>query len=244
MNKKHFIGLSVILFLLSGSAFCQNPENGTSDDFLKLQLPPLAVLYENAQNNPSIKLLENQKNIQERLLKKEKRTWLSFFSLKAGYAYGKTDYYGSISDITTPIFHQYTGVDQHYYNAGGNINIPLETLFDLRGKSKRQRLAIKNAELEKDIAFQSLKREIATFYSRITSNIASLKVAAEAVAVAQADYVLKEKDFQTGNGNSSSMVVAKRQHIELMQMYESIRSQLISDIYELEIISNTPIISK
>lgn len=245
MSPKKFI-VFIFSVLLSLPVLSQN-EPGAIDmdsfDYTHIQLPPLQTLYDNAQKTPAIEIFENQKNIQERLLKKEKRQWLNFLSLKAGYAYGKTDNYGSISDVQTPIFYQYTGIDQHYYNVGGNINIPIESLFDLKGKIKRQRLQVEGARLEKEKAFSELKQNISTLYVEILSAINSLKIAGEAVDLAQAAYSLKEIEFQKGTANATDLVNIKRQQMELNDIYQTTRSKLSSSILVLEIISNTPILS-
>lgn len=245
MTIKRLLGL--ILFILP--ALQMLPQDNTdvvnikSIDYTDISLPSLETLYENAQKTPDIEIFENLKKIQQRLLSKEKRGWLNFFSLRGGYTYGKTDNYGSISDVTTPIFYQYTGVSQNYYNVGGNISIPLESLFDVKGKIKRQKLAVENAELEKQKALQELKKEIATLYVQILSYISSLKIAGEAVSMAQATYSVKEKEFQAGNGSATELLSVKRQQVELSQTYENTRALLSSSLYVLEIISNTPIIS-
>lgn len=245
MSPKKLI-VFIFPILLSLPVLSQNEQESIdmdSFDYTHLQLPPLETLFENAQKTPAIEIYENQKKIQERLLKKEKRQWLNFISLKAGYAYGKTDNYGSISDVQTPIFYQYTGINQHYYNAGGNINIPLESLFDLKGKIKRQKLVVEGAELEREKAFLELKQNISTLYVDILSAISSLKIAGEAVAVAQAAYSLKEIEFQKGTASATDLVNIKRQQMEVNDIYQNTRSRLSSSILILEIISNTPIIS-
>ena len=125
-------------------------------DFATLQLPPLSVLYANATSNPTVKMMEKERQLQKKLLSKEKRSWLSFFSARAGYSHGVTDNFGTITDVTTPIFYQYTGVEQDYWNVGGNVNIPLETLFDLGGKVKRQRIVAERAEYAKEQAYNQV----------------------------------------------------------------------------------------
>jgi hypothetical protein len=79
-------------------------------DFATFKLPPLSVLYANAMSNPSIKIKEKEKRLQQLLLRKEKRQWLSFFNARAGYTRGVTDNYGTMTDPLTPIYTQYTGV--------------------------------------------------------------------------------------------------------------------------------------
>lgn len=216
----------------------------TSNDYINLKLPPLSVLYENAKNTPSIEFLAKQKQLQEKLLSKEKRGWLQFFSARAGYAYGKTDNYGSLSDPETPIFYQYTGVAQHYYNAGANINIPFESLFDLGGKIKRQKIAVESAELQKQEAYNQLKIQISQLYVEILSSISTLKITAEALALVQGEYQLAENSFRKGSIEAYALSEIKKRQVEANAKYEETRTKLNISLFHLEILTNTPIISK
>lgn len=216
----------------------------TSNDYINLKLPPLSVLYENAQNTPSIEFLAKQKQLQEKLLSKEKRGWLQFFSARAGYAYGKTDNYGSLSDTETLMFYQYTGVAQHYYNAGANINIPFENLFDLKGKIKRQRIAVEAAELQKQEAYNQLKIQISQLYVEILSSISTLKIASQALALVQGEYQLAENSFRNGTVEAYTLSEIKKRQVEANAKYEETRTKLNISLFQLEILTNTPIISK
>lgn len=250
---KKILGIFLVTFLIvvhpiSLKAQEQQEEKDittmSSDDYINLKLPPLSILYENAKNTPSIEFLAKQKQLQEKLLSKEKRGWLQFFSAKAGYAYGKTDNYGSLSDPSTPIFYQYTGVAQHYYNAGANINIPFESLFDLGGKIKRQKIAVESAELQKQEAFNQLKIQISQLYVEILSSISTLKLSAEAVALTQGEYQLAENSFRNGSVEAYTLSEIKKRQVEANTQYEEIRTKLNIAIFQLEILANTPIISK
>ena len=252
MTKKilrvFLITFSIAIYLTPLKAQEQQEEKDittmTSNDYINLKLPPLSVLYENAKGTPSIEFLAKQKQLQEKLLSKEKRRWLEFFSARAGYAYGKTDNYGSLSDPSTPIFYQYTGVAQHYYNAGANINIPFESLFDLGGKIKRQRIAVEAAELQKQDAFNQLKIQISQLYVEILSSISTLKVAAEAAALVQGEYQLAENNFRNGAVEAITLSEIKKRQVEATRIYEENLTKLNSNIFQLEILTNTPIISK
>ena len=191
--KKWYIALSLLVATLTMSAQqteVQMVETTPGDsvsinlnvDFATLQLPPLSVLYANATSNPTVKMMEKERQLQKKLLAKEKRSWLSFFTARAGYTHGVTDNYGTITDVTTPIFYQYSGVEQDYWNVGGNVNIPLETLFDLGGKVKRQRIIAEKAEYAKEQAYDQVKQQIAHLYVSILSNIETLKRSAEHLA--------------------------------------------------------------
>ena len=144
----------------------QSKNNTISDpiSYESFKLPPLSVLFENARNNPSVSILEKDRQLQKKLLTKEKKAWMKFFSARGGYAHGVTDNYGTQTDVLTPVFYQYTGIEQNYWNVGGNVNIPIEELFDLKGKVNRQKILLEKAELTKDQAFDQLKQQIIHIY--------------------------------------------------------------------------------
>lgn len=215
----------------------------TSDDYAKLVLPPLSVLYESAEQNPSVEILRTDKKIAERLLKQDKKAWLSFFAIKAGYTYGKTDNYGTVTDVSTPIFYQYTGLDQHYYNVGANININLETLFTLRDKVKKQRLEIERAEFVRQKELILVKQDIARLYMTIISDLNTLKASGENVVVSEGRYKVVEEKFKNRTGTLEDLAASKANYADYVRTYEEIRTRVNSSILFLEIITNTPILS-
>ena len=195
-------------------------------DFATLQLPPLSVLYANATSNPTVKMMEKERQLQKKLLSKEKRSWLSFFSARAGYSHGVTDNFGTITDVTTPIFYQYTGVEQDYWNVGGNVNIPLETLFDLGGKVKRQRIVAERAEYAKEQAYNQVKQEIAHLYVSILSNIETLKRSAEHLALYRGASAIAEQDYRNRRGTVLELAEIKRREFEANKSYEELRAAI------------------
>ena len=60
-------------------------------DYAKIKLPPLSVLYENARSTPSLQILEKEKQLQKKLLSKEKRNWLGFIHAGGSASYGIAD---------------------------------------------------------------------------------------------------------------------------------------------------------
>lgn len=213
-------------------------------DFATFKLPPLSVLYANAMSNPSIKIKEKEKRLQQLLLRKEKRQWLSFFNARAGYTRGVTDNYGTMSDPLTPIYTQYTGVEQTYWNVGGNVNINLETLFDLGGSVKRQRIKVETAELEKQVEYDALKQKIATLYVNILSNIESLKKSSEHLALYRGVSASLEQEFRNRRADLNSLASTKREEFEANRAYEQLRSNINEGLLILEIITHTPILTK
>ena len=253
--KKWYITLSLMAFSFTMNA--QQTEiqmvNSTHEDsvtinlnvdFATLQLPPLSVLYANATSNPTVKMMEKERQLQKKLLSKEKRSWLSFFSARAGYSHGVTDNFGTITDVTTPIFYQYTGVEQDYWNVGGNVNIPLETLFDLGGKVKRQRIVAERAEYAKEQAYNQVKQEIAHLYVSILSNIETLKRSAEHLALYRGASAVAEQDYRNRRGTVLELAEIKRREFEANKSYEELRAAINEQLLVLEIISHTPILTQ
>lgn len=252
--KKWYIALSLLVATLTMSAQqteVQMVETTPGDsvsinlnvDFATLQLPPLSVLYANATSNPTVKMMEKERQLQKKLLAKEKRSWLSFFTARAGYTHGVTDNYGTITDVTTPIFYQYSGVEQDYWNVGGNVNIPLETLFDLGGKVKRQRIIAEKAEYAKEQAYDQVKQQIAHLYVNILSNIETLKRSAEHLAIYKGATAMAEQDYRNRRGTISELAELKRKEFEANKSYEELRASINEQLLVLEIISHTPILT-
>lgn len=253
--KKWYITLSLMAFSFTMNAqqteiqmVNSTPEDSVTInlnvDFATLQLPPLSVLYANATSNPTVKMMEKERQLQKKLLSKEKRSWLSFFSARAGYSHGVTDNFGTITDVTTPIFYQYTGVEQDYWNVGGNVNIPLETLFDLGGKVKRQRIVAERAEYAKEQAYNQVKQEIAHLYVSILSNIETLKRSAEHLALYRGASAVAEQDYRNRRGTVLELAEIKRREFEANKSYEELRAAINEQLLVLEIISHTPILTQ
>lgn len=222
----------------------QSKNNTTRDsiNYETFKLPPLSVLFENARNNPSVSILEKDRQLQKKLLTKEKKAWMKFFSARGGYAHGVTDNYGTQTDVLTPVFYQYTGIEQNYWNVGGNVNIPIEELFDLKGKVNRQKILLEKAELTKDQAFDQLKQQIIHIYVTIESNIELLKEASHSLALFKGATIEAEEEYRNRKNTLSSVAQVKAREYETAAVYENIRSNIREQILILEIISKTDIL--
>lgn len=237
-----------ILYIFSSALFLQAQESNigqmTPEDYNNLELPPLQVLFENAQHTPTLQIQDIRKEGEISLLKKEKRSWLKFFSLGGGYSYGILGSTSGYSDVATPIYYQYNENTQHAYNISGSVSIPFEDLFDLRPKVKRQQLKIKEIELTKEQENNSLKQQIIDLYTLIISNLSILKVKSDAMVFANAQYQISENDFLNGKENAKILSEQKILQIEALSSYEQTRAVLNSSLLKLEILTNTSIISK
>jgi len=200
-------------------------------DYAKIKLPPLSVLYENARSTPSLQILEKEKQLQKKLLSKEKRNWRSA-------SYGIADNVASNTDVNTPLIYRYVGTEQTSWNVGGGISIPFEKLFDLRGGIKRQRIQVDIAELRKQEAYETLKIQIAHLY-----NIETLQRSAENIALYKGASAVAEQEYRNRRTSIHDVAKTKEQEFAANQDFALLRSTINDQLLTLEIISHTPILT-
>jgi outer membrane protein TolC len=224
------------------AGFFDSSENSTIN-FSTFHLPPLAVLYENAKQNPTILSLAKAQEIAQAEVAKQKRHIFSYVYGHASYSYGKTDMWGQGSTSYNMILQQYQGSEQSYWNVGVNLNIPLEDILDLSAAVKRKKLEVDQARIKKDIAFDELKQQIATLYINITNNLVALKTSSEAAAIYQGAGALNQEDFHKGNMNIEDFAYTKLREINVISQYQTLQTQITTDIITLELLTHTPILT-
>lgn len=212
-------------------------------DYAKIKLPPLSILYENARTTPSIQIMEKEKQLQKKLLSKEKKGWLGFFYANGNYSYGIADNIGSSTDVNNPLIYRYVGSEQTSWNVSGSVNIPLETLFDLRGKIRRQKIQVDIAELKKQEVFENLKIQIAHLYVQLLSNIETLQRSAENIALYKGASAMAEQEYRNRRTTIDAVAATKQKEFEANQDFASLRSTINDQLLMLEIISHTPILT-
>jgi outer membrane protein TolC len=225
------------------AGFFDSSENQTLN-FSDFHLPPLGVLYENAKQNPTILSLQKAQEIAEAEVSKQKRHIFSYVHGHASYSYGKTDMWGnnqSTQSYTT--LYQFQGSEQSYWNVGVNVSVPLEDILDLTASVKRKRLVAEKAQIDKDVAFDDLKKQIATLYVKITNTLVSLKTASEGAAVYQGAGALNQEDFHQGNMSIEDFAWTKQHELGVVQTYQNLQTQITTDILTLEILTHTPILT-
>ncbi|MBR1547839.1 MAG: TolC family protein [Prevotella sp.] len=225
------------------AGFFDSSENSTIN-FSNFHLPPLAVLYENAKQNPIVLSLAKAQELAQAEVAKQKRHIFSYVYGHASYSYGKTDMWGnnsSTQQYTT--LYQYQGNEQSYWNIGVNVSVPLEDILDLKGSVKRKKLEVDRARYEKDIKFDELKKEIATLFISITNNLVFLKTASEAAAIYQGAGALNQEDFHQGNMSIEDFAYTKLHENDVVRQYQVLQTQITTDIIALELLTHTPILT-
>lgn len=224
------------------AGFFDSSENATIN-FSSFHLPPLSVLFENAKQNPQILSLAKAQEIAQAEVAKQKRHIFSYVHGHASYSYGKTDMWGQGSTSYNLVLQQFQGSEQSYWNVGVNLNVPLEDILDLGAAVKRKKLLVDQARIQKDLAFDRLKQEITTLYIRITNNLVALKTSSEAAAIYQGAGALNQEDFHQGNMTIEAFAYTKQHEIGVVQGYQSLQTQITTDIITLEILTHTPILT-
>ena len=217
--------------------------DGNSINYSTFKLPPLSELFANARSNPNVEFVAREEDIQRERVKKEKRSLLELFSVHANYTYGIMDNYGSNSTVTSPIYYQYMGSKQSFWNVGANFHMQLDEGFDYRGRIRRQQLSVEKVRMEKEKAYEELKLKIATLYVRITNNIIALKTAGENAAAYKGAGLLTNQEFKLGDVTVRDLAETKRWENEAVGNYQTLQAEIETDILVLEILTNTPIIT-
>ena len=225
------------------AGFFDSSDNSTIN-FSTFHLPPLGVLYENAKQNPQILSLNKAQEIAQAEVNKQKLHIFSYVHGHASYSYGKTDMWGnnnSTQSYTT--IYQYQGNEQSYWNVGVNLSVPLEEILDLTASVRRKRLEVDKARIEKDVAFDELKKNIATLYIRITNNLVTLKTLSEGAAIYQGAGALNQEDFHQGNMTIETFANTKLHEVSVVSQYQAMQTTITTDIITLELLSHTPILT-
>ena len=212
-------------------------------NFSEFHLPPLAVLFENAKTNPQILSLEKARQLAEAEVAKQKRHIFSYVTGHASYSYGIGDMWGNNSSAYSQTIYQYQGTKQAYWNLGINLAIPVEDILDLSAAIKRKRIDVEKAIIDKDIAYDQLKQQIATLFIKITNSLVTLKTMGEAAAAYQGAGALTKEDFENGNLDIAAYADTKRFESGQVSGYQGLQTEITTDIITLEILTHTPIIT-
>ena len=254
MNGIRHIILSALFVATASTAYAQYNNSGISAGFFDasenstinfsdFHLPPLAVLFENAKQNPTILSLEKAQEMAQAEVAKQKRHIFSYVKGHASYGYGKTDMWGNSSSDYSMILQQYQGREQSYWNVGVNLAIPVEDILDLKAAVYRKKLAVDRAIIAKDQAYDQLKLQIATLFVKITNSLVALKTASENAAIYQGAGALNLEDFHQGNMSIEAFADTKRWEEAAVTAYQNLQTQITTDIIALEIMTHTPIIT-
>ena len=255
MNRISRLIILAAFSVLSTATYAQFDESGIAAGFVDgskeseinfsdFHLPPLAVLFENAKATPQVMSLQKAQEIAEAEVAKQKRHIFSYVNGHASYGYGKTDMWGQgQNEASYMILKQYQGSEQSYWNVGVSLAVPLEDILDLTASVKRKKLEVDQAVFNKDLAYDQLKLQIASLFTKITNDLITLKTASENAAIYQAAGALNLEDFHNGNLTIEEYAQTKASEDDAVSSYQNLQTAIITDILTLEIITHTPILT-
>ena len=254
MNKFKRLLFIVVASGIGSTAFAQFDESGIAAGFFdsskdkdinfsEFHLPPLAILFENAKATPQIMTLEKAREIAQAEVAKQRRHIFSYLTAHASYSYGKGDMWGNNSTSYNNLVYQYQGTESSYWNLGVNLALPFEDILDLTAAVKRKKMEVDQAVIQKDIAYDQLKLQIATLYVKITNNLVTLKTIGEGAAAYQGAGALNKEDFENGNMDIQDYAWTKQRESGQVASYQNLQTEITTDIITLEIITHTPIIT-
>ena len=238
MKRILFIFISIPLLLFGAASLVYAQETSdysklTTEDYTNISLPPLDLLFENAKGGPVYELATIEEQIERKLLTKEKKAVLGFINVR-----------GTFTDVSTPILYNYSTSKQKTYTVGAAVNIPLDDLFDLAPRVRRQKLNVTKATLEREVKFEELKREIIELYATATSQLNVLKLRAESLVLANVQYNIAEKDFTNNAIESGTLSLEKERQSDALEAFEKSKFELTKSLMILELITRTPILKK
>ncbi len=214
-----------------------------AEDYLRLELPPLKTLLENARQNPVVSLYETRRKEEEHALKTERRSWLQYFKLTANYQYGRTNSYAWLTDANLLPVDQYSNRSQNFYNLGATLSIPLDGVIDRRNRIKRQKLKIQETQYEVERWHDEQSLKIIEAYTTALEKLSIMKVKVEAATLAAGQYKVAENDFVNGKIDAAQLSRLKSIETTALSEYEQTRSALNNAILQLEVLSRTRIVN-
>lgn len=219
------------------------PNKGLAD----LELPPLEVLFNaSSQNNPVVGFYRSRKIQEESDLRSTKRRWLNYIRITGGYQYGQLWSDNSSLDPTQGggSILQRANNNQSYYNVGLSVIMPLEEIIDRSNKIKSQKERIEQTQFEVKRYLDEQKLLIVHAYTIAEKWMALLKVRAEALHYAEAQFKLSQEAFVQHRIDASDLSRMKNMHSDALGDFVIAQTELKEAILRLEILTGFKIINQ
>lgn len=244
MRGYTFILMIFLLFPIFPGMAQEGFESYKPDDYLNLRLPSLNILFENAKNSAAVDFYNVKMEEEASALKTEKRSWLKYFKFNTTYQWGLMGVNSSFSDTGTPLFYQYSGARQNWYNVGASITIPFDDFFDRGNRIERQKLRTKATKVEMEKWHEEQKLRIIEMYAKAMKELSVLKLKVEALSFANAQFELAQHDFLNGNIQAGELSQVKTIQMDALETYEQTRAELNRALLQLEVLAKTKIINR
>lgn len=245
MNRIYALTIALLVFL---PFFCAKAQESfdliSANDYLNLQLPPLEILFENAKNSAAVDFYQVKMEEEASALKTEKRSWLKYFRFSTTYQWGLMGINSAFSDSDTPLFYQYSGGRQNWYNVGVSVAIPFDDFFDRGNRIHRQQLKTKATQVEMEKWHDDQKMKIIDLYTKAIKELSVLRLKAESLSFANTHFDLSKQNFLNGKIDTGDLNQIKAMQMDALESYEQTRSELNKALLQLEILSKTKILNR
>ncbi len=250
-NRNVFIHTLLLFLFLSVSLYsvAQDTDEDidilelTDEDYFKIKLPPLPLLFENAKRSSNVKFFDIRQKANTSMLRTEKRDWLKYFKLVAGYQYGVMSDNSYLANQTTPQVSQVSGSKQSWYNVGISVSVPFDDLFDRNNRVKRRKLEMEATAAETERWYDEQKIRIIQAYTLSLQFLTVLKAKSETMVLASAQYKIAESDFINGKIDAADLSARKSVESDAIVNYAQTKASLNMYLLQLEVLSNTKIIN-
>lgn len=214
------------------------------DDYERIQLPPLSVFLQSVYDHPSIKIYEAKREEADAELKQKKTEWLNYFRISGMYQYGSVISLTSSSSSDIEQYFTSTGRNQHTYNGGITLSIPLGDVFGQRQKVRAQRARLRQLEYQYDISIEERKLKILEAYNEVLQALATLKAKSDAAALYNAQMKISEQDFINGKIDIIALSLERGRRSGAVVNYQEGRAMLHNAITLLEMLTNVKVINR
>lgn len=214
------------------------------DDYERVQLPPLSVFLQSVYDHPSIRIFEARRDEANAELKVTKRQWLNYFRILGMYQYGMVTALSTTSTVDDPMYMSSTGNNQHIYNAGVSLSIPIGDVFSQKQKNRVKRAQLRQIEYEYDISIEERKLKILESYNEVLQALATLKAKSDAAALYNAQMRISEQDFINGKINIIDLSLERGRRSVAVINYQEGRAALHNAVTLLEMLTNVKIINR
>lgn len=183
--------------ILKGQTYDELIANTLSGKDIADQLPPLATLLSQAEeNSPLLKMHDANLLINQMKVNSEKREWMRSLGIEAGAKYGLFDNLILKEDLGTDEVIANT-TEQTRYNLGIYLKIPISAIID----KSRVDLAVAERDrvyLEKEATLKELRQLIIVQYGNVLKAFRNIVILNNSVEVYRVQMVRAEKDFTNG----------------------------------------------
>jgi outer membrane protein TolC len=246
-NLRTFLCAIAIVFSTAfpGKIYAQNstesapsPINIDSSEMADIVLPPLSTFLEAIESTPQIELLKSQRIGLQIDFKDIKNEWMERINVAGNYSYGKGTSLSNTStgSSTDPILNYYNNV-RSTYAIGIGIGLPISYFSVHKGKIKKQKELLKQADFVQLQTLQQIKLQVVEIYTNLEMLLKSRKKNIELLYISNTLLRMKSADYVNGmiDLNEYSTIVSNQKSIQ--SEMDATTAQIIKDKYQLEILT-------